>query len=76
MNDDEYWAQWGGLHVCPKCKNEEIPLSTTEHDEGKDCFFSCAKCHWSWYVAVYDDDGSEPVANDVGWFYGEEGKGE
>jgi hypothetical protein len=46
-----------------------------EHEEGTDYFFSCAVCHWSWYVAVYND-GSEPVANDAGWFYGEEGKEE
>jgi hypothetical protein len=77
MSNEEYWAQWGGLHVCPqpKCKSEEVPLSTMEHEEGTDYFFSCAVCHWSWYVAVYND-GSEPVANDAGWFYGEEGKEE
>ena len=67
--------RYNGNDVCIKCESHEIPLSRMPHCDGEDVFFSCSQCHWSWYVALYDN-GDEPVITDDGYFYDTRGEEE
>ena len=62
--------RYNGNDICIKCGEHEIPLSSMPYCFGVDYYFSCSQCHWSWYVAVYDN-GDKPVMTDDGYFYGD-----
>jgi hypothetical protein len=71
-------TKWEGHDICIECGNKEIP--TSEMDGGEigltDYYFTCADCHWSWYVAVRTDeyeDGPSVGFTPEGWFYGKRG---